>query len=80
MTMEIAAPPTVGDRRRYKAIMQQVVEADGDWLRISLDEIAPGWSVKVKQCRWQAARTRGVEVQNTAQECAISVHLLKEEL
>lgn len=80
MTIELAAPPKSIDRRSYKKIVAEVVAADGEWLRISLDEIAPGQSIAVKQTRiWQAAKTRALKVQTTVQEGAIFVRLRKEQ-
>lgn len=80
MTVELSAPPKSKERRKYKSIIDQVVAADGEWLRITHDEIAPGSSVAAKQTRiWQAASIRGVKIQTTAQEGAIFIRLQKEQ-
>lgn len=80
MTVELAAPPKSIDRRSYKKIIAEAVAADGEWLRLSLDEVAPGQSIAVKQSRiWQAAQTRGLKVQTTVQEGAIFIRLRKEQ-
>ena len=81
MTVELSAPPKIVDRCRYKKIIDQVVAADGEWLRVSLDQAAPGCTVAVKQSRlWQAARVRGLRVQTTFQEGAIYLRLRKDEV
>jgi hypothetical protein len=78
MTIEIAVPPKTVDRRTYKRIIEKVVEADGQWLRVTLDEVAPDCPVHVKQSRlWQAASTRGFKIQTTVQEGAIFIRLRK---
>jgi len=68
MPIEISAPPRPVDRCSYREIMERVVEADGLWLKVSLDEVAPNQPFAVKQTRlWQAAATRGIKVQTTIQ-------------
>jgi len=80
MSIEIAAPPKIVERRSYKEIMKRLIEADGEWLRLGLDDVAPGATNIVKQSRlWQAADSRGLKVQTTVQEGALYVHLLKEQ-
>jgi len=80
VTVELSAPPKVVDRRKYKKIIERVVAANGEWLRVSLDEVAPGCPLAVKQSRlWQAAQGRGFKVQTTAQDGAIYLRLLKGE-
>lgn len=77
MAIEQIAPPKSIERFSYKEIMQKVIEADGEWLRLTLDEIS-GTKAVVKQTRiWQAAATRGVKVQTTVQEGFFYVRLKK---
>jgi hypothetical protein len=77
MTIELAAPPRVVDPCSYKEIMRRVVEANGEWLRLTFDEVTPSQPPAVKRTRlWQAADARGLKVQVTIQEGSIYVRLL----
>jgi hypothetical protein len=77
MSIELVAPPKDIERFSYKEIMQKVVEADGQWVRVSLDEIA-GDTNMIKQTRiWQGAYSRRLKIQTTVQEGFFYVRLRK---
>ena len=77
MTVEIAAPPR--DPRTYKKLIEKVIEANGEWVRVTFDEVAPGRAKTVKKARlWQAAKACGVKIKTTCQNEAIYVRLRKE--
>ena len=77
MSIELVAPPKDIERFSYKEIMQKVVEVDGEWVRVSLDEIA-GSTNMIQQTRiWQAATSRKIKVQTTVQEGFFYVRLRK---
>lgn len=79
MTVELATPPKIVERRSYRKLMDKVVAADGAWLRLSPDEVAPGAPLPHKQGRlWQAAKTRKVKVQTTVQDGELYVRLAME--
>jgi hypothetical protein len=79
MTVELAAPPKVTERRRYGKIIEKIVAANGEWVRLTQDEVAPNMEPGVKQSRlWQAAKLRGHLVQTTFQAEALYVRLQKE--
>ncbi len=79
MTVKLAAPPRVRARRRYGKLVAQIVAADGEWVRLTPDEVAPENEPGVKQGRIrQAAKLRGYLVQTTFQEGALFVRLQKE--
>jgi hypothetical protein len=78
MSVELKTPPKVIEQRSYKKLVRRIIEADGEWLCLSLDEIAPGQSVPAKQTRIsQAASARGIKVQTTYQGGSIYVRLVK---
>ena len=77
MTIELADPPR---EPKYGKLMKKIVEADGAWLRVSADEVAPNLGFPGKQNRvWIAAKSHGIKVQTTVQEGALYVRPRKEQ-
>jgi len=77
MPIELAAPPKDIERFSYKEIMEKVIEANGQWVRVSLDEIAGDTPMIKQTCIWQAATSRKLKVQTTIQESFFYVRLKK---
>ena len=81
MTVELGAPPkAVARRKSYTELTEKIVQADGEWLRLSPDEVG-GESFTDKQSRIGAVtHSRGLQVQTPAQAGAHYVRLLKEQV
>jgi hypothetical protein len=63
-------------RRSYMKIILTVIEADGEWLPIDLEEVAPGSSIRAKQSRLlTAAKNRGLPMQTKVQDGALYMRL-----
>lgn len=78
MSVELKAPPKIIEQRSYKKLVQRIIEAGGEWLCLSLNEVAPGRSLAAKQTRlWQLGAARGLRFQTTHQEGSIYVRLVK---
>ncbi len=68
--------PRVMNRRSYTNIILKAIEADGEWLQIDLEEVAPGSSIRAKQSRLlKAAKNRRLPMQTKVQDGALFMRL-----